>query len=160
MHLSTMLRLARASTRSKLVSRSSSSSSCPSTTPAEVYQSRIESGELTRDEHQAAVVERLQSLHSRVRPFRPPPPGQRRSWAFALRNAVFGAEHTSSRAPRGVYIWGTVGGGKTMLMDMFFDVAEVEEAMKARVHYHDFMQVVHNLMHEAKKSAPPRDANR
>ncbi len=95
-----------------------------------------------------------------MRKFAPPPPGARDSWLSGLRSAVFGAEAAKVRAPKGVYIWGTVGGGKTMLMDLFFDVAQVEGGKKARVHYHDFMQVVHNLMHEAKKSAPPRNADR
>jgi len=46
------------------------------------------------------------------------------------------------------------------LMDLFYDTVEAEEGKKSRVHYHDFMQVVHNLLHEAKKAAPPRDVSR
>jgi len=61
---------------------------------------------------------------------------------------------------RGLYIWGTVGGGKTMLMDMFYDnldgLEKTAGLRKHRTHFHDFMQEVHRLMHEAKASAPPR----
>ena len=55
---------------------------------------------------------------------------------------------------------GTVGGGKTMLMDMFYDnldgLEKTAGLRKHRTHFHDFMQEVHRLMHEAKASAPPR----
>ena len=47
---------------------------------------------------------------------------------------------------RGVYVWGTVGGGKTMLMDMFHDTLPGlnTDIRCRRVHYHDFMQVLTN----------------
>ena len=68
---------------------------------------------------------------------------------------------------RGLYIWGTVGGGKTMLMDMFYDSlndmdsAEEQNGLrKNRTHFHDFMQEVHVLIHESKKHAPPRDMSK
>lgn len=67
-------------------------------------------------------------------------------------------------SPKGLYIWGTVGGGKTMLMDMFFDTlvagTSASAALARRTHFHDFMQEVHALIHETKKLAPPRDMHR
>ena len=61
--------------------------------------------------------------------------------------------------PKGVYLWGTVGGGKTLLMDMFHYTLEGLDAdiKTRRIHFHDFMQEVHKKIHEAKKHAPPRD---
>lgn len=52
---------------------------------------------------------------------------------------------------RGLYIWGGVGRGKTMLMDGFFD-ALPEGVPKRRVHYHEFMIGVHDEMHKARRT--------
>ena len=64
-----------------------------------------------------------------------------------------------TKIPKGVYLWGTVGGGKTMLMDMFFDTVGLSEdgkEIKRRLHYHDFMEEVHSLIFQAKKNTPAR----
>lgn len=62
------------------------------------------------------------------------------------------AEAMQSTAPRGVYVHGGVGTGKTFLMDMFFDGIECS---KQRVHFHEFMLDVHKALHELKGRGEP-----
>ena len=57
--------------------------------------------------------------------------------------------------PRGVYLWGDVGRGKSFLMDAFF--ASVPIIRKTRVHFHEFMRGVHAELHDLKGTAEPLD---
>ena len=141
------------------------STSSSLSTPLTSYQSLVDSGELDRDAHQIKVMESLERLHGDLGKYDPPAVGQNKRSALA--KLVFGSDTSRKlkgrrRPPKGVYLWGTVGGGKTMLMDMFYGTVETseEKIRKARLHYHDFMQEVHVQMHEAKKAAPPRDVRR
>lgn len=52
------------------------------------------------------------------------------------------------RIPKGLYVYGAVGSGKTMLMDLFFQAVDVT---KKRVHVHSFLQSVHAYIHDAKR---------
>lgn len=58
---------------------------------------------------------------------------------------------------QGIYLWGSVGRGKTMLMDEFFDSLP-QDFPKRRVHFHDFMGGVHDFLHEARKSGEAESA--
>ena len=135
--------------------------------PKEVYENRVKEGEVSSDDHQINVVIELSRLAEELVKYRPPT--NESSGLSILRNIAGGflrwnrkdTSKSSNERPKGVYIWGTVGGGKTMLMDLFYDTVQVQgsegEKIKRRTHFHDFMQEVHVLIHESKKLAPPRD---
>ncbi len=92
------------------------------------YQALVGAGELRPDPEQAAAAARLDALATQLE--RPPRGG------FFARLTGRGGQ-----APRGVYMWGGVGRGKSMLMDLFFDHVAVER--KRRVHFAEFMLEVH-----------------
>ena len=52
--------------------------------------------------------------------------------------------------PRGLYLYGDVGSGKTMLMDMFYKTLPSSVTSKTRIHFHNFMQDVHRRLHKMK----------
>ena len=55
-----------------------------------------------------------------------------------------------STLPKGLYMYGDVGSGKTMLMDMFYDTLPHNISSKTRIHFHNFMQDVHRRLHAMK----------
>lgn len=55
-----------------------------------------------------------------------------------------------SNLPKGLYMYGDVGSGKTMLMDMFYDTLPHNITSKTRIHFHNFMQDVHKRLHVLK----------
>lgn len=56
----------------------------------------------------------------------------------------------SDSLPKGLYMFGDVGSGKTMLMDLFFDTLPKNITHKTRIHFHNFMQEVHKSLHKMK----------
>ena len=105
--------------------------------PLERYQARVAAGEMEYDAAQSAVVARLDALAATLRTWRPKRSG-RIAQMFTSRVEV----------PRGLYIHGGVGRGKTMLMDLFYRAVEFEP--KRRLHFHEFMGEVHDLLNEAR----------
>ncbi|MBV9824679.1 MAG: AFG1 family ATPase [Alphaproteobacteria bacterium] len=104
--------------------------------PAELYRARERIGVLRSDPAQQRAVDRLHRLYEELTDYRPAP--RQGGWLARLR---LGAATQRSEAPRGIYLWGPVGRGKSMLMDLFFASAPV--AQKRRVHFHAFMLDVH-----------------
>lgn len=52
--------------------------------------------------------------------------------------------------PQGLYLYGDVGSGKTMMMDLFYDTLPASVKSKTRIHFHNFMQDVHKRLHRLK----------
>jgi cell division protein ZapE len=98
------------------------------------YDRLVAQGRIERDSRQVAVVEKLDALSVMLTESRLARKSSALGW-------LFGARKVETATPRGLYIWGSVGRGKTMLMDLFFDSVEIE--LKRRVHFHAFMADVH-----------------
>jgi cell division protein ZapE len=101
------------------------------------YYALIEAGELKADPDQRAAVTRLARLQTDLE-------------AVPKRGSVLWRALT--RKPdsiEGVYMWGGVGRGKSMLMDLFIETLAIDR--KRRVHFHAFMQEVHALLREVRK---------
>ncbi|MGQ3356412.1 MAG: cell division protein ZapE [Phreatobacter sp.] len=102
------------------------------------YQSLVDSGEMSFDAAQAAVARRLAALNDRLADYRL---ARRKSSALAW---LF-SRGQKPEPVRGLYIWGDVGRGKTMLMDLFMEGSPVRR--KRRAHFHEFMADVHERIH-------------
>ncbi|KTE19097.1 ATPase [Sphingopyxis sp. H050] len=102
------------------------------------YDALVAGGELKPDGEQRAAAERLNRLQQELEAA---PPRGSLLWRIAGRKP---------EAPRGVYLWGAVGRGKSMLMDLFYDQLKIER--KRRVHFHAFMLDVHAQMREVRKT--------
>ncbi len=106
------------------------------TTLKQIYQARLDGGLLKADPVQKVAVQDLARLHSDIVAAKAV---KKRKW-FARKPVV----------PKGVYMYGGVGRGKSMLMDLFFD-ALPEGVTKKRVHFHAFMIAVHDYVHSRRE---------
>jgi cell division protein ZapE len=109
---------------------------------------RIDRGELCFDPAQRAAAERLERLAHELADWRPALAASSGGGLFGLFGR--GAREPSAAAPKGVYLHGGVGRGKSMLMDLFFAAAPV--AAKRRVHFHEFMLEVQKRLHDLRQA--------
>lgn len=107
--------------------------------PLDRLEARIAAGEMDADPAQFETAARLEALATALEAWRPS-----RGWRLA---GLFGPK---GEPPRGLYIYGQVGRGKTMLMDLFFDSTAFEP--KRRIHFHEFMAEVHDRIALARKT--------
>src|SRR5262249_31658527 len=105
--------------------------------PLAQYRARIASGDLEPDPDQARAAGRLDKLAQDLARWRPD------AWL------------AKGPTPRGLYLYGPVGRGKSMLMDLFFENAAVKK--KRRVHFHEFMLARHAFMKRARQNGEGRD---
>ncbi|MGQ0676651.1 MAG: cell division protein ZapE [Rhodospirillales bacterium] len=119
--------------------------------PLFAYRARRAQGALEADPAQELAAEKLQSLFNALRHYRP-------AAGAAGWRARLGLAGTEGETPQGLYIYGGVGRGKSMLMDLFFAVAPPKA--KRRAHFHPFMLEVQRRLHEGRgrKQAEPLNA--
>jgi cell division protein ZapE len=122
--------------------------------PVANLAARRAAGQVRADPVQEKIVLRLQAVHDALLALAHEPPAKVGIWA----RLGFGGQAKPAAGPHGLYIWGPVGRGKSMLMDLFF--ADAPVARKRRVHFHEFMLEVQARLHRrreelAAKGAPP-----
>ena len=103
---------------------------------ADRYAQLVAAGELRSDSVQAEVVARLTRLQAELEAV--PPRG----------SILWRLGRAKPPPPKGVYLWGGVGRGKSMLMDLFFDRLKINR--KRRVHFHEFMLEIHDRLRMAR----------
>jgi cell division protein ZapE len=115
-------------------------------TPIQHYQALLEAGKLKPDATQAQAAARLDRLHHALESYTP-------RWHRLI--AWF---DSGKRPPKGLYIFGDVGRGKSALMDLFF--ASAATRLKRRVHFNAFMADTHRFIHEWRNLPPAQRRHR
>ena len=105
------------------------------TSLTKIYEDRVKRGDLQRDSAQEAVLGLFDTVAKTLQK--------------PVKKRLRGLFGKSVEPAKGLYLFGGVGRGKSMLMDLFYDHSE--EPRKRRVHFHAFMQEIHALMHEARQ---------
>jgi cell division protein ZapE len=106
------------------------------------YAARVAAGRVENDDAQLAVLDMMARLEARLAQYRLARKSSSLGWLFAKRE--------DAMPPiKGLYIYGDVGRGKTMLMDLFFDASPV--VRKRRAHFHEFMLDVHERIYAARQ---------
>jgi cell division protein ZapE len=107
-------------------------------TPLQRYRALAASGELKSDPAQEHAAEKLSSLANALKGYSPK--SDNRGWVDR-----FSLKARDETPPKGLYLYGGVGRGKSMLMNMFFDNVPLQA--KERVHFHAFMRDIHLEIH-------------
>ena len=102
------------------------------------YAAAVASGRVESDGAQLVVLDMMARLETRIAEYRLARKSSSLGWLFASRQRAL-------PQIKGLYIYGEVGRGKTMLMDFFFETSPV--ARKRRAHFHEFMLDVHERVH-------------
>jgi len=131
------------------------------------YEYLVQSGEVTRDPHQIRALFELDRLREECIPYLEGIANNAytksteesiddESWSmsslfsFSPRRQLQQSSKNTNSPPKGVYLHGGVGCGKTYCMDLFYDSLPSSVGKKQKVHFHKFMLSVHKQMHKAK----------
>src|SRR5947207_14903980 len=114
------------------------------------YAALVAAGEIARDPAQDALAEKLMQLETRLAHHRLARKSSSLGW-------LLGRREPADAPLKGLYIFGEVGRGKTMLMDLFFAASPV--VRKRRVHFHEFMIDVHERIHALRQQAKRGEIN-
>ncbi|MGA0615644.1 cell division protein ZapE [Paracoccus sp. KR1-242] len=117
-------------------------------TVSELYEARVTAGQLEPDPAQRGVLPALDRLVRDLGAATPAPAQPKGGWLSRLIGGGSGAAATP--AVKGIYLWGGVGRGKSMLMDLVMEAAPLSQ--KRRVHFHEFMQEVQAALEGVRKT--------
>ena len=115
--------------------------------PLEWYWKFSQASDFESDTAQLAVLQHLERLHNDLEKYR-----QYRAGTVNRLVTNFGG---GKKPPRGLYIWGGVGRGKSLMMDAFYNVCTLKR--KRRVHFHEFMREIHAEMQSLSGTEDPLD---
>ncbi|KAG2210404.1 hypothetical protein INT46_004030 [Mucor plumbeus] len=125
--------------------------------PIRRYDEITSNGLVRSDPDQRKVIAKLDDLWYELRQYQPKvykEQGKSRSWGrwFGYGNKEHSLIPVDHNVPKSLYVYGNVGTGKTMVMDLFFDTLAITR--KRRVHFHAFMLDVHQRIHRIKTKFP------
>jgi cell division protein ZapE len=115
---------------------------------AERLEALVRNRHFEQDPAQAELARKLDGLALKLKGYKAEGKPSGFSWLFGMKAA---------EPPRGLYVYGAVGRGKTMLMDLFFDA--VETPLKRRAHFHAFMADVHARLHQWRQALKRGDVS-
>ncbi len=142
--------------------------------PVELYDQRVETGRLRNDEFQRGILNSMNHLYTDLLKYKPPvvpepdiskPRNVSGNSTFSVTSmfsSIFGSSESKKEEiekesiPHGIYLYGDVGCGKTMLMDLFYDTIP-PHLSKKRLHFHQFMQNIHKRAHQLKQQHGHRE---
>ena len=130
---------------------------------APALQDLVTTGRLKPDDSQHFAAQALNALQTAVKREAQPP-----STETTFNKAEVAPVHLANQAPsffataglalpRGAYLWGTIGSGKTMLLDLFcstFLMSDRQQLGLCRLHFHEFMLTIHSRLHSLQESVP------